>query len=84
MHVPCPTWNQKHYIVGARQQFLDLSMPTPPLLMMLSLLAKLAYKALKVVTIEKNEYKEYHGKSVTKQRQGSIVIKYGGGGQGCK
>ena len=43
---------------------MELLVPSPPLLMVLLILTKLEYEALELVTIDKNEYKDNHGKVV--------------------
>ena len=60
---------------GVMQQFLESLVPSPQLLMVLLILMKLASEDLERGTIEKNEYKENHGKVVVNQIQGNIIRK---------
>ena len=50
-------------------------MPSPSLMIMLSLSVKRMYELLKLGTIWKNQYKWNHGKNEVRQRQGKILIK---------
>ena len=60
---------------GKGNQFMELSMPLPPIMIILLLFVKMMSKVFKVWTVHKNEYENIHRKYATRHRDGKLLRK---------